>query len=110
MFLKHIQTDTNTESSTLKSVKIYELNGRRIKILQTPYGYKVKGFKYFSMEKDHDWDYHFVFGLALTKDEMMEAAKEMTEILWLSYVIDCHGNIVIGDKNFEDGTEAFYGF
>ena len=114
MFLKHIQTDNNTESSTIKSIKLYELNGRRIKIIQTPYGYKVKEFKYFSMEKDHDWDhewdYHFILGLALDKDEMMEAAKEMTEILWLSYVIDCHEDIIIDDKDFEDGAEVFNGF
>ena len=110
MFLKHIRTDNNTESSTIKSVKTYELNGRIIKILQTPYGYKIKGFKYFSMEKDHDWDYHFIFGLALDKDEMTEAAKEMTDILWLSHVIDCHEDIITNDKNFEDGTEVFNGF
>ena len=62
------------------------------------------------MEKDHDWDYHFIFGLALDKDEMMEAAKEMTEILWLSYVIDSHEDIITNDKDFEDKTEVFNGF
>ena len=62
------------------------------------------------MEKDHDWDYHFIFGLALDKDEMMEAAKEMTEILWLSYEIDSHEDIITNDKDFEDKTEVFNGF